>query len=234
MRAWPVAFSVVAYGAVFVAAAVLLGPLGLVGGLLLSLVGAACFSGYLTLLSQAVSGTPVRWADFKRSFGAMFWDVVSVLFALWIISLAAGVVARGAGPQGPAIAAIVGITMAFFFNAVPELLYQGQTRSFQLLLASGRFVLAHPLAWFLPNVLFAIALLAPTGTLQFSHPGEAVLLFGSIFSPRGVVAVFGQIPLWAAPLLLLFLHFAMVFRGLLFQDLESGGVRRAAWQGRFS
>src|SRR5688572_7476604 len=143
VAAWPVAFSLLIYAAVFMAAAVALGPLGIVGGLLLNLVGAACLSGYLYLLSQAVQGSKLRLDDFKRGFGALFWDVVSVMFAVWIISFLVGMVAAGAGPNGPAVQAMVGLAMAFFLNPVPEMIYLGRSRSFDLLLQSARFVLAN-------------------------------------------------------------------------------------------
>ena len=38
-------------------------------------------------MSQVVSGSKVGFADLRQSFGARFWDVVSVLFAFWIIDL---------------------------------------------------------------------------------------------------------------------------------------------------
>lgn len=232
VKAWPVAFSVVLYAAVFVIAAQLVLPLGIVGGFALGLVAAACASGYLYMLSQAVSGMPVRMGDLRRSFGALFWDVVSVLFALWIISLGIGLLLRGAGHNGQALSAIFGLAMAFFLNPVPELIYQGRSRSFELLLDAGRFVMKHPLSWFLPNVIFAAVLLAPTGALRIQHPGELLLLFGTVFSPRGVATIFSRLPLWSAPLLLLFLHYAMVFRGVLYQQLGSSNPRLRAWQAR--
>ena len=54
-----------------------------------------------------------------------------------------------------------------------------------------------------------------------------------MFSPGGVLAIFGLLPLWLMPLLLLLLHYAMVFRGLLFEGLTSGSARQRAWQARF-
>ena len=70
-----------------------------------------------------------------------------------------GLVIRGAGDRGDAIAAIVGLAMAFFLNPVPELIYLGRSRSFDLLLESCRFVMANPVVWFLPNLIFAVLLL---------------------------------------------------------------------------
>ena len=211
-------------------AARLLGGLGIMGGLLLSLVAAACGSGYLYLLLQAVRGLPLRFDDLRRGFSALFGDVISVMFALWIIGLILSIFVRGAGHNGRAIIAMIGLAMAFLLNPVPELIYLGRSRSFDLLLDSARFMFANPLVWFLPNLLFAVILLAPTGALAVSHPGELLLVFSQVFSPAGVATIFGALPIWTFPLLLLFVHYVMVFRGLLFEALTSGGSRRRAWQ----
>jgi hypothetical protein len=143
------------------------------------------------------------------------------MFAFWIISLLLGPALKG--PQGERVAAVFGLAVAFFFNAVPELLYQGQTRSFALLVASGRFMIANPVVWLLPNLVFASLLLLPTGRLAVNHPAELLLVFGSTFSsPLGLVTMVAAWPIWSWPLILFGLHYAMVFRGLLFQSLSSG------------
>lgn len=232
LKAWPVAFSLIGYAAIYLAAARLLGGLGLIGGLLLGLVAAACASGYLYLLQQTVRGLPLRLDDLHRGFSALFWDVVSVAFALWIIGLVVGLLLRAASGNAEAIAAMVGLAMAFFLNPVPELIYLGRSRSFDLLLDSSRFVMANPVVWFLPNLLLAILFLAPTGALAVSHPGELLLVFSAVFSPGGVGGLLSSIPLWLLPLMLLLLHYAMVFRGLLFEGLSSGSSRQRAWQAR--
>jgi hypothetical protein len=232
LKAWPVAFSLVLYAAIFITAAMLVRGLGLVGGIILGLVGATCASGYLYLLSQAVQGSKLRLDDLKRGFAALFWDVISVMFALWILGLLVTLIVRGAGPSGPAIAAMVGLAMAFFFNPVPEMIYTGAGRSFELLMRSSRFVLANPVAWFLPNLILGAVLLAPGGALNVTSPGELLLVFSGLFSVQGLVSSFALVPLWAAPLLLLLLHYGMVFRGLLFMGLESGGARQREWRAR--
>jgi hypothetical protein len=122
------------------------------------------------------------------------------------------------------MAAILGFAMAFFFNTVPEQLYQGHSRSFSLLMDSARFMFAHPVVWLLPNVLFAALALAASGTLKVHNPAELLIVFGNTFSsPAGVVQIFGHFPLWALPIVLFALHYVMVFRGILFKELSSGG-----------
>ena len=143
------------------------------------------------------------------------------MFAFWIISLLMGPALKG--PQGERVAAVFGIAVAFFFNAVPELLYQGHSRSFALLIASGRFMIANPVAWLLPNLVFASLLLLPTGRLAVNHPIELLLVFGNTFSsPLGLAQMVTAWPMWTWPLILFGLHYIMVFRGILFQNLSSG------------
>jgi hypothetical protein len=231
VKAWPVAFSVLVYAAILLGTSILLAPLGILGGILVSLVAAACLASYLHLLSQAVQGSRVTFGDMKQGFSARFWDVVSVLFAFWILSFVSTFLVRAAGPNGPAVAAMVGLAMAFFFNPVPELLYLGHSRSFALLGEAARFVLANPVAWFLPNIVLAVIVFLPSGQLAVSHPGELLLLFPHVFSWSGVkVAIFAA-PLWTVPLLLL-LHYAMIFRGLLYVELSSGNPRMREFRAR--
>ena len=71
-----------------------------------------------------------------------------------------------------------------------------------------------------------MALLAPTGLLHGSQLGERVLLLQSVFSVDGVARLVASVPLWLMPFLLIAIHWAMVFRGLLFGALISGGARR--------
>jgi hypothetical protein len=235
VRSWPVALSFFIYAAILVAASMVLAPLGMIGGMLLGLVVAACWSSYLELVSQAVAGGKIRlsWAEWRRTFVARFWDVISVMFAFWIISLLTGPLLRG--PDGERVAAIFGIAVVFFFNTVPELLYQGQSRSFALLIASGRFMIAHPLVWLLPNLVFASLLLLPTGGLAVSHPIELVLVFGNTFSsPMGLAKMVAAWPIWILPLMLFGVHTMMVFRGILFKNLSSGSgnARLRAFQAK--
>ena len=231
VRAWPVAFSLIVYAVVMALAMMIARGLGPLGGFALGFAAAACVASYLHLLGQAVQGHKVSLVDLRTGFRVLFWDVISVMFALWIIGFGVQVLVRGAGDNGPAVAAMAGLAMAFFLNPVPELIYLGQVRSFRLLLESANFVLAHPVAWFLPNLIFAVVVMAPAGLLAVGQPGELLLVFSAVFSMGGVVSVFAALPRWSLPLMLIFLHYVMVFRGLLFQGLGVGNnSRRRAWE----
>lgn len=234
-RAWPVMFSLVAYAAIMLVAARLTAPLGMAGGFVVGLVLAACFGSYIHLIAHAVTGSKLRFVDFRDSFGARFWDVISVLFAFWVINLALTyVVAPAAGDKAPIVITLFGLAMAVFFNPVPELLYLGAARSFLLLVEAARFVSRLGLEWLLPNILFAMAVLAPLGLLH-GPAGQIVLNIASLMSPgtdgMGLMAVFARAPLYLQLPLLAFVHFVMIFRGLLFQELSRGGARQRGLHG---
>ncbi|MDX2024464.1 MAG: hypothetical protein SF187_29750 [Deltaproteobacteria bacterium] len=230
IKAWPVAFSVLIYAAIMAAAMYLFGSMGMIGGFIMGFIMAGCFSSYLTLLDNTVSGHKSRWADLKSGFGARFWDVISVMFAFWVLGLASRVLVNAAQEKAPAMQAIIGLVIAVFFNVVPELLYQGSTRSFALLMESGRFITKNWMSWFPPNLLFAAVALAPQGMLWVDHPGELLLLFNRVFSTSGPLLLFARVPLWLMPLPLLFLHFVMVYRGVLFKELAHSNPRLRAFR----
>jgi hypothetical protein len=221
LRAWPLALILLVYTVLMLMASAQLSRLGMVGGFIAGFVIAAFISSYLHLLAQAVAGRPITALDLRQSFGARFWDVVSVLFALWIIQLGVGMLTANMGPRGSIVAALVGLTMAVFFNPVPELIYQGSSRSFALLGEAARFVSARWPEWLAPNLLFAAAVLAPLGLWERQSAGATLLHLQALFSVSGLAQVIASIPLALAPLMLLFLHWAMVLRGLLFAELNA-------------
>jgi hypothetical protein len=230
-QSWLAAVSIPLYVLAVVGAAYVTAPLGMIGGFIVGLVAAACFGAYLSLLAGAIDGAKLRFADLKNGLRAV-WDVVSVFFALWVIGLVVTVLKNAAGAKAEAVGGVAALAAAIFFNVVPELIYQGRTRSFGLLKESVSFVLANPFAWFPPNLVFAFVILWATRSLTFSSPGALLLSLAQLGSAGGVLGFIGGAPLWMAPLLIVFVHYVMVFRGLLFRELTSGSQRMRAFQRR--
>lgn len=230
LRAWPVAFSLVMYAIILLVSMRMVASLGVLGGFIVGLIIAACFSSYLHLISFAVAGSKITLADVRQSFGARIWDVISVLFAFWVIGFAIEhIVAPAAGDRAYIVMALLGLAMAVFFNPVPELLYQSGSRSFHLLLESGTFVSKYGLEWFVPNILAAVALLAPLGLLH-GPAGQIVLVVANLLSPNndGMAAfnLFAAAPPYLQLPMLAFVHWFMIFRGLLYAELMRGGSRQ--------
>jgi hypothetical protein len=221
-RSWLAAVSIPVYAAIFMGSAIVALRLGIIGMLLLLFVGLACFAGYLYLLSDAVAGSTLRVRDIRTGMRGL-WDVCSVSFALFVVGIAVSVLAGAAGARSPAVIGVAEVAGAFFFNAVPEVLYLGRTRSFWALKESVDFVLKHAFAWFVPNVVFGLILLGLSGPLWVKNPAELLMRLAALASPFALADAVSRLPLWAAPLLIVYFHFVMVFRGLLFQELRAGG-----------
>jgi hypothetical protein len=229
LRGWRAALALPILGAILWGASALF--TGVIGGFVTWLIALACAAAYLYLLADVVQGSKVRLRDL-RAGAQRLWDVVSVSFALFIIGLGVEVLAAAARPNGVAVRGIAALAMAFFFNAIPELLYRSSSRSFALLKESVDFVMANPFAWFFPNVLVAVGAIAASGPLWVENPGEIVLGLTAFANPLGAVTTLLAAPPWAIPLLVVGLHLFMVFRGLLYQQLVTGGDRMAAWRAK--
>jgi hypothetical protein len=230
---WLAAVSIPIYAIAFLWAARLVAPLGMIGGFIVGFIGAAFVGGYLSMLATAIAGGKLRLADLRHGLRAV-WDVISVFFALWIIGLGLGVLQKAAGPNGTAVAGVAALAGAILLNPVPELIYSSRSRSFALLKESVSFVMENPVAWFAPNLVFAFVFLWATRALVFSSPAELLLRLASLGSMEGVLGLVGGSPLWLAPLLVVFVHYAMVFRGLLFRELSSGSTRMRAFRRNMS
>lgn len=210
---WKVVFASWAYMGILTVAGFIVAPLGMLGGMVMALVLAAIVGSYIYLVEMVVRTSRLTLDDFKRSFQVYFWDVVNVMFLLWLIQLAAGIFAKASG-QTAAVLAIVSVAVFVLFNAVPELIYQGRVGSVALFAASMRFIQENWIEWFIPNFVFGAVvygtyLLVPLGSGPFD---PAVLLIDLVRA---------------------FLIFTMmVFRGFLFEGLNSGSRRARMFRSR--
>jgi hypothetical protein len=238
VRGWPVLLSFPLYGILLVLGLRLFGGAGFVGGIVISALSVACWSSYLHLLSNVVAGRPFKPRDLVESFGARFWDVMSVFFAFWIIDFVLGRLAAGAGDKGDIVLALAHLAMAVFFNPTVELLYQSHARSFSLLSESARFISRYGLEWLVPNISLALGVLALLGLVRGQAPGAIVLEVSTVLFPLvqgpSTAALFTHLfaqgwIVWL--LLLLLIHWIMVFRGLLFSSLNGRVPRGPGWTG---
>ncbi len=208
LRNWPVLGTMFVYATVMGATLTVAGALGILGGILLSLVWAACVGSFLYLVEMMIRTGRVSLADFRRSMGAYLWDVVGVTFILWVV-FALVTPFLLAFPQGPAI--ILGLNLVVFvlFNAVPELIYLGHCSSLELLSESYAFISENWVEWFPANI------------------AASALLWVVSVVPLAGVAALAQAAVGA-----LLLYFVMVMRGLLFLELHGSSRRGRAFRYR--
>lgn len=187
------------YSALLAVALIVLLPLGIVGGLLFTIAADLCTSSFLYFVRQAVLGSPSALAELKRSFIEYFWPVVSVGFVIFIASRLLGY-ALMSNPNAEKISLAVWLVAAVLFNAVPEVIYQkSHLGGIAIIAESVKFIQAHWIEWFIPNVLLGAGVYAAL-TALIVVPGGAIL--GAVVA--GALA-----------------YVVMVFRGNLFHELET-------------
>jgi hypothetical protein len=212
---WAVIFAPLAYSVILSVAAALLGPLGFIGGIVITAVSAACGSSGLYLIENVVRGSKAAFKDFIRGFGVYLWEILGIAFILWIPMMLLSQAAYST-PQGPLVILLVRILLYIILNPVPELIYQTPASGIGLLSASYEFIVENWIEWFVPNVLIAVAGYWLIGWVDL--PAEYVPSFFRFFF---IFAVFGVL-----------LTFLMIFRGLLFSELNGTTRRSRAYRYR--
>jgi hypothetical protein len=202
-------FAPLAYGMLLSAAAMLFAPLGIIGGLIMGIVLAACASSGLYLIENVVRMNKATLQDFTRGFSVYLWDILTIAFIFWIpMRLLAQ--AAFTTPNGPLLYFGVQILLYVIFNPLPELIYQARVSGLALLSGSYQFIVENWVEWLFPNLLIGVA-----GYLLRSFVYQLVVPMPFFLQYFLVEAAFG-----------LFLTFLMIFRGLLFAELH-GTTRRS-------
>jgi hypothetical protein len=181
-----------------------LAPLGLVGGLLFMLVESTCWSAMLACTGEVVRHGRVGMDDVRAGFTAYLGDVLNVRFALWLLALGLGML------QILPLTLVVGIAIALFLNAVPELIYLGRYGTADLLTASYRFIGENWIEWFPATLLMLVV-------------GGGVL--GMVMNVPGVL---GEVLLVLT--LAALIGVGLTVRGVLFLELGESGRRARAFK----
>jgi hypothetical protein len=206
---WVISFAPLAYGIALSLAGLVVGPLGIVGGLLLGLATQACLSSGLYLIENMVKIGKANFNDFIKGFTVYLWELLLIAFILWIpMRLAA--VALASVANGVLIFLLIKIALYILLNPLPECLYQTRSSGIELLTASYNFIVENWIEWFLPNIILTVAgffIFEILEMLTYDLPG--FLQFFALAFGFGLCLIY-----------------FMVFRGFLFADLN-GTTRRS-------
>ena len=168
-KSWVAMVALIVFAVLFLGAARIVGPLGIVGGLLLGIVNALLVGATLRLIEQSLSGArALRLTDVTESFGHYFWDVIGVGFVLWLPTMLLEM-GMQANPYGQFISSAFLLLVFILLNPAPEVIYQVRHNSpLDVFKTSYEFVLEHWVEWFLPfAVLILPVILSPTGLQEF-------------------------------------------------------------------
>jgi len=206
---WRVIFAPFAYSVVLTVAAVVFSPFWFIGGMLLTAALAACASSALCLIENIVQRGKFDLNDFMKGFSVYLWEILGIAFILWIPMTLLSRVSY-ATPEGPLVLLFVRLLLYVILNAVPELIYQSRVSRLALLSASYEFIVANWIEWFLPNVLITAA-----GYLLMGWLNGVTAYMPFFLRSFFIASTFG-----------FFLTYLMIFRGVLFSELN-GTTRRS-------
>jgi len=175
-RSWVTVASLIGFALLFVGAARIAAPMGMVGGLLLGLVNALLVGATLRLIEQSLNASrTIQPADVPDSFGHYFWDVIGVGFVLWLPLMALEMGSQ-ANPYGHFLSSAVLLLLFILLNPAPEIIYQVRHDStLDIFKSSYEFVLEHWIEWFLPFALLMLPIfLSPSGLSAFFEMSRGV------------------------------------------------------------
>ena len=167
LRGWMTIVAVIAFLFLLLLAQQIAAPLGMAGGFLLGAVNALLVGMTLSLIEQGVSyARTITIRDVFDSFGHYFWDVIGVLFVLWIPLMALDLGTQQ-NPNGPLISYAVMLLIFILLNPAPEIIYQVPHDSpLDIFKRAYDFVLENWIEWFLPMALLLLPLVAAPGGLK--------------------------------------------------------------------
>ncbi len=243
VRCWMIAVAVVIFMVLLVFAGASIARLGILGGLLMGAANALLVGATLSLIEDAVIGArPIRFQDIWQSFGSYFWDVIGVLFILWVPMM---LLERGmaANPRGPVITSLIFLLLFIILNPAPEVIYQVRHgSSLDIIRESYEFVVENWIEWFLPLVVLSFPLLlafinSPSGHIAWAGGlSFAQLVFFPWMVLNSWLASLG-VPAdlrWILVLVVTpaFAVFLLLFRGHLFAALHGTSRRQRMFQSR--
>lgn len=205
-------------------------PLGIAGGFIYSLVEAACAGTYLATLQDALSARrSMDLAAIRANLGRYTWEVIGVLFPLWILSMVLGL-----GGVPGIVGLAVNLAVFLFLNPAPELIGRTRAGGLELLAEAWRFMMHSGPEWIAPHLLIL-------GVGWLIVPADAISLM-QLFGPHfgfvdagalAFAALGGGPPAWAVgAVVVAAIHGIMLLRGALYVRLGSGGRRARAWRER--
>jgi len=200
----------------------LLSPFGIIGGIAGAFILDGLLSCYLYFLAGVVGRARVGVTDFRRSVGAYFWSIVNLNFVLWIASFMVNSLLQG-NRNERAFQAIYALATFVLLNAVPEVLYQkGTWGGLATIQKTISFIQESWIEWFfsLPNMVLAALIVWLNG---------AAALLVAVVQTEPLLTPWLLLP--AIPVGAL-VHVVMVFRGHLFQELDSSTHRQRMFKFR--
>ncbi|SCY97488.1 hypothetical protein [Alkaliphilus peptidifermentans] len=222
---WPIIFMGLFYSIATIFLYSILQYFWILAGIILIIATSALISNYLYLLNCIVTRNKISFQDFKDGFTAYLRKVWGILFVFWVASLAFDLVVAPLlmfTLSPTALRLMISFLLFILLNSLPEVIYQKHYNPWETITYSMAFVRDNWLEWFIPNSILFLVLFFFTGNLITSITRYSLL---NIFlNSQGILLyILGQI--WLA--------FAMIYRGYLFDLLSTSNRRKRLFMRKF-
>lgn len=224
---WPILIgSVVAY-LVFIFSAAFFAPLGFGGGFLIGFIQIALVSLYYGWISDCLQSEKLDFPELTRFDYHLFFTVISAAFIIFIAQFLFSSIAEGTGESW--VMDLVQLGIVLIFNALPETIYIHRFENIQALSHSADFTRTNWIEWFLPYaiLLSPLLLISPELVLLLLSRSQELMPALTIFHGLNILDSFYPelLPYLTAAAGILIGNWYMLFRGLLYKELE-GSTRR--------
>ena len=229
-NSWPILIGSVVLYYVFLITATFFSGFGMTGGFIIGAIQLAMLMYFYTWIRAAVNGDKVGFKELLECDFALFFDILSVAFILFIFRYAVGLLIQGMDVDY--ILILIQFVIVFVFNSVPEVIYLGRVESVEALKESALFTRDNLLEWYIPLLILVapILFITPIGVLGVVATSEELLpimvvvqCWDSLGQYYGrILEFFGLIlGIWY-----------MLFRGSLYQALTGSTRRQRIYQSK--
>lgn len=209
-------YALSAIGLLFIMSFLLSGPIGIFGGIIMTIVESALISSYLYVLNNVIAYNRFRWKDIKYGITYYIWKVYGVIFAFYIGSMLINLLSNIFGPLFYSFYWIIPIAVFILFNPLPEGIYLKDRDTLGTLSYCLEFMKENWLNWLLSNsMFFLLAYISLSGMMSLAasaaigmRPTDILLLL-LLFFITGIIVSIG-----------------MLFRGNLFVLLSTSTIRK--------
>lgn len=207
----------------------LVAPLGILGGFINGLLLLSILTYYYSWIKASVDKQSLTPSNMLEFDSALFFQLMSIGFIFWITE-ALLLEPMVASSKNIGLYAGIKLLVFFLFNCVVEVAYIRGMESVTALQYSLKFVKETWIEWFLPMALiispalisFPVGVLYSFARTDVMAPGMVVLETWRTFTLLDYNMIFEIVAL-------VLVHLYTLFRGFLFQSLDSGKHLRKSW-----
>lgn len=193
----------------------------ILGGIIVALFQSAIISNYLSLIENIINYGSFSLEDFKSGFTVYLRKIYTIIIIFWFVRYGASLFLKPIfyiNVGGLSLWFIIQIVAFILLNSLPETIYQKYHAGLDAITYSFNFIKENWLEWFIPNG-FIIAILY----LIYIITSKVLLVLG--FNTN--IFTFSILSLIVyAVVYQLFISYAMIYRGQLFNVLSTSTRRK--------